>query len=110
MTHPTSSSDPLHFPVMLDEVVKICSPNKGGVYIDCTFGGGGYSKKLLKFSKTKVIALDRDEFKQMVKRIRNVEKSIGSVNYSITKSAMKNYYSRRSLYVSRPIKKGEIIK
>ena len=62
MTHPTSSSDPLHFPVMLDEVVKICSPNKGGVYIDCTFGGGGYSKKLLKFSKTKVIALDRDEF------------------------------------------------
>jgi len=47
---------------MLDEVIKICSPDKGGVYIDCTFGGGGYSKKLLKFSKTKVIALDRDEF------------------------------------------------
>ena len=62
MTHPTSSSDPLHFPVMLDDVVKICSPSKGGVYIDCTFGGGGYSKRLLKFSKTKVIALDRDEF------------------------------------------------
>jgi len=51
-----------HFPVMLDEVVKICSPEKGGVFIDCTFGGGGYSKKLLKFSKTQVIALDRDEF------------------------------------------------
>jgi len=62
MIHPTSSSDFSHFPVMLDEVIKICSPDKGGVYIDCTFGGGGYSKKLLKFSKTKVIALDRDEF------------------------------------------------
>ena len=62
MINPTSSSDPLHFPVMLDEVIKICSPSNGGIYIDCTFGGGGYSKKLLKFSKTKVIALDRDKF------------------------------------------------
>ena len=57
-----SSSELSHFPVMLDEVIKICSPQKGGVFIDCTFGGGGYSKKLLNFSKTKVIALDRDEF------------------------------------------------
>jgi len=62
MINPTSSLEFPHFPVMLDEVVKICSPDKGGVYIDCTFGGGGYSKKLLKFSKTKVIALDRDKF------------------------------------------------
>jgi len=62
MINPTSSSELPHFPVMLDEVIKICSPDKGGVYIDCTFGGGGYSKKLLKFSKTKVIALDRDKF------------------------------------------------
>ncbi len=62
MINPTSSSELSHFPVMLDEVIKICSPDKGGVYIDCTFGGGGYSKKLLKFSNTKVIALDRDEF------------------------------------------------
>ena len=62
MNPPTLSPESSHFPVMLDEVIKICSPDKGGVYIDCTFGGGGYSKKLLKFSKTKVIALDRDDF------------------------------------------------
>ena len=62
MINPTSSPESSHFPVMLDEVINICSPDKGGVYIDCTFGGGGYSKKLLKFSKTKVIALDRDKF------------------------------------------------
>ena len=62
MIHLTSSSESPHFPVMLDEVIKICSPHKGGVYIDCTFGAGGYSKKLLKFPKTKVIALDRDKF------------------------------------------------
>ncbi|MBD1172314.1 16S rRNA (cytosine(1402)-N(4))-methyltransferase RsmH [Pelagibacterales bacterium SAG-MED05] len=62
MINSTSSSERPHFPVMLDEVTRICSPFEGGVYIDCTFGGGGYSKKLLNFSKTKVIALDRDEF------------------------------------------------
>jgi len=57
-----SSSENIHFPVMLDEVIKICSPNKGGIFVDCTFGGGGYSKKLLEFPKTKVIALDRDQY------------------------------------------------
>ena len=61
MKKKNSSSELFHFPVMLDEVVKICSPNKGGVFLDCTFGGGGYSKKLLKYSKTKVIAMDRDK-------------------------------------------------
>ncbi len=72
MINLTSSSELSHFPVMLDEVIKICSPDKGGVYIDCTFGGGGYSKKLLKFSKTKVIALDRDEF--IIKISKDLEK------------------------------------
>ena len=49
-----------HFPVMLNEVIKISSPSKGGKYIDCTFGGGSYSKQLLKFSKTVIKGLDRD--------------------------------------------------
>ena len=51
-----------HFPVMLKEVIKICSPKKDGVYIDCTFGGGNYTESILKFSDTKVIAFDRDSF------------------------------------------------
>jgi 16S rRNA (cytosine1402-N4)-methyltransferase len=51
-----------HFPVMLDEVIKICDPSKKNqLVIDCTFGGGGYSKELLKFPNIKVIALDRDK-------------------------------------------------
>ena len=62
MNNSTSSSEFSHFPVMLDEVIKVCSPNKDGTFIDCTFGGGGYPKKILTFSKTKVIALDRDKF------------------------------------------------
>ena len=77
MINPTSSSEFYHFPVMLDEVIKICSPDKGGTYIDCTFGGGGYSKKLLKFSKTKVIALDRDEF--ITKISKDLEKKYSFV-------------------------------
>ena len=62
MINQTSSLELSHFPVMLDEVIKICSPIKNGTYIDCTFGGGGYSKKLLQFPDTKVIAIDRDKF------------------------------------------------
>lgn len=55
-----SSLDFSHFPVMLSEVIKISSPKNGGMYLDCTFGGGGYSKEFLKFQNTKVIAIDRD--------------------------------------------------
>ncbi len=62
MINPTSSPKSPHFSVMLDEVINICSPDKGGIFVDCTFGGGGYTKKLLKFPKTKVVALDRDQY------------------------------------------------
>ena len=61
MNNYISSLEFSHFPVMINEVIKISSPSKGGTYIDCTFGGGGYSKQLLKFSKTIVKGLDRDD-------------------------------------------------
>ena len=49
-----------HYPVLLTEIISIITPQYGGTYIDCTFGQGGYTKKILNFNKTKVIALDRD--------------------------------------------------
>jgi len=49
-----------HYPVLLKELISIISPQYGGTFIDCTFGQGGYTKKLLDFPETKVIALDRD--------------------------------------------------
>ena len=55
-----SSLETSHFPVMLKEVIEICAPKRGGNYVDCTFGGGSYSKEILKFPNTRVIALDRD--------------------------------------------------
>jgi 16S rRNA (cytosine1402-N4)-methyltransferase len=51
---------------MLNEVIKISSPSKGGTYIDCTFGGGGYSKSLLKFPNTIIKGLDRDKTVQKI--------------------------------------------
>jgi len=60
MNNHSSSLELCHFPVMLNEVIKISSPSKGGLYIDCTFGGGGYSNKILKFSNTIVKGIDRD--------------------------------------------------
>ena len=61
MNNQTSSLEFSHFPVMLNEVLKISSPLTGKQFIDCTFGGGGYSKEILKFSKTNIIAIDRDK-------------------------------------------------
>ena len=55
------SEVPEHYPVLLKEIISIITPQYGGTFIDCTFGQGGYSKKILEFKNTKVIALDRDK-------------------------------------------------
>ncbi len=49
-----------HYPVLLDELISIITPQYGGTFIDCTFGQGGYTRKILDYSDTKVIGLDRD--------------------------------------------------
>ena len=50
-----------HFPVLLDELISIISPLYGGTFIDCTFGAGGYSEKILEETSNNVIAIDRDK-------------------------------------------------
>ena len=55
-----ASDAPKHYPVLLNEIISIITPNHGGTFIDCTFGQGGYTKKILEYKNTKVIALDRD--------------------------------------------------
>ena len=54
------SDAPKHYPVLLDEIISIITPQHGGTFIDCTFGQGGYTEKILNFKNTQVIALDRD--------------------------------------------------
>ena len=53
-----------HHPVMLDQILSIISPQHGGTFIDCTFGGGGYSHAILKYPNTRVFAIDRDKLTQ----------------------------------------------
>ena len=62
-----------HYPVLLKEIISVISPQYGGTFIDCTFGQGGYSKKILEFKDTKVIALDRDiESEAKANQIKNI--------------------------------------
>ena len=49
-----------HIPVMLQEVLAALNPLKGEVYVDATFGNGGYTRAILEAANCKVIALDRD--------------------------------------------------
>ena len=72
MNNQTSSLEFSHFPVMLNEVLKISSPSNRQKFIDCTFGGGGFSKELLKFSNTNVLAIDRD--KKVLAEAKKIEK------------------------------------
>ncbi len=49
-----------HFPVMLPQVLETLCPQDGGIYVDATFGNGGYTEAILNTANCKVIALDRD--------------------------------------------------
>ena len=54
------SARPDHIPVLLNEIVKALAPKVGGIYVDGTFGAGGYTAALLKAAKCVVWAIDRD--------------------------------------------------
>ena len=49
-----------HISVMPTEVVDALNPTAGAVYVDGTFGAGGYSRLLLETAGCTVVALDRD--------------------------------------------------
>lgn len=49
-----------HYPVMLPEVLSALAPQEGEIYVDGTFGNGGYSEAILKAVNCNVIGLDRD--------------------------------------------------
>jgi len=67
MTTPTVASpatattpENTHLPVLLAEVLEALSPADGGLYVDGTFGRGGYTRALLDTADCRVIAIDQD--------------------------------------------------
>ena len=53
-------------------------------------------------------SMDKQEFSEMVKAIRDVEKLIGKVDYSMTEKKKKSRQFSRSLYIAKDIKKGDV--
>jgi len=49
-----------HIPVLVDQVSHWLAAHDGGIYLDATFGAGGYSAAILGIAGTRVIAIDRD--------------------------------------------------
>ncbi len=49
-----------HIPVMLEDVLGALRPKDGGVYVDGTFGAGGYTRAILESADCTVYAIDRD--------------------------------------------------
>jgi 16S rRNA (cytosine1402-N4)-methyltransferase len=53
-------NSPRHTPVLGREAIAMLAPHDNGLYIDATFGAGGYSRALLAAGNTRVIGIDRD--------------------------------------------------
>jgi 16S rRNA (cytosine1402-N4)-methyltransferase len=51
---------PRHIPVLGRQAVEMLKPRDGGLYVDATFGAGGYSRAILDTAGTRVIGIDRD--------------------------------------------------
>ena len=56
-----SMNDSPHIPVLGAEAIEYLSPRDGGIYIDGTFGAGGYSGLILDHADCRVIGIDRDQ-------------------------------------------------
>jgi len=54
------NDSPGHIPVMKDAMLSLVAPRDGGIYVDGTFGGGGYSQALLEAAPCVVYGIDRD--------------------------------------------------
>jgi 16S rRNA (cytosine1402-N4)-methyltransferase len=50
-----------HVPVLVEEVIEYLAPQPGGVYVDCTFGGGGHSRRIAAaMGRGRLFAFDKD--------------------------------------------------
>ena len=63
VSQPASQPESYHTPVLLQEAIEGLQIKPGGVYVDCTFGGGGHSRAILQHLNDKgaLFAFDQDE-------------------------------------------------
>ena len=66
----------IHYPVMLNEVLDSLDIKDGKIYVDATFGNGGYSEAILNKANCKLIALDRDN--TVLSRVEELKKQYGN--------------------------------
>src|SRR6266566_332683 len=59
-SQPASAEPTQHVPVLLHQAIDYLAPRDGGVYIDGTFGAGGYAAAILGAADARVIGIDRD--------------------------------------------------
>ena len=59
---PAAENQSYHIPVLLDEVLDSLNIQPDGIYVDCTFGGGGHSMAILKKlgAEGRLVAFDQD--------------------------------------------------
>src|SRR4051794_19213836 len=55
-----SGPAPRHVPVLGRQALEMLKPRDGGLYVDATFGAGGYSRAILEAADTRVMGIDRD--------------------------------------------------
>jgi len=54
------ASESRHMPVLGQKAAEFLNPREGVIYVDATFGAGGYSRAILDTQGTRVIGIDRD--------------------------------------------------
>ena len=86
-----------HIPVLLKEVLTYLRPD-GGVFVDGTFGAGGYTEAILKAHKNnKVIAFDRDlTTKKMAEKLKQ--------EFGERFTFIQDCFSRMDAYITEPVK------
>ncbi|OUI78430.1 16S rRNA methyltransferase [Commensalibacter intestini] len=78
MTQQTYPAHEGHFSVMLNEVMTLLNPQPNSIYVDGTFGGGGYSKAILSAAPCEVWGIDRDP--DAIARGREIQKQFPSLH------------------------------